>query len=225
MSEVAFELAGATVTSAGQRLLDEVDLSLPVGGALVISGANGAGKTTLLRTIRGSVLPSSGSVTTLGHRPPLPASVSSRVTAIVDEPAFWPWMTAGGAMKTVLSLGGKTLEDETPYLEAVGLDSTLPAGRRRKKIKAFSQGMRRRLQVACALAMGGDLLLIDEPTSNLDAEGAAVVWEALAARNRGGATLVVASHDPDAAGFLDCDRVEMRYGQVVGRSPAGITSP
>lgn len=225
MSEVAFELVGATVSSAGQRLLDEVDLSLPAGGALVISGANGAGKTTLLRAIRGSVLPSSGSVTTLGHGVPLPASVSSRITAIVDEPAFWPWMTAGAAMKTVLNLSGKTMEDETPYLEAVGLDSALSFGRRRKKIKAFSQGMRRRLQVACALAMGGDLLLIDEPTSNLDAEGAAMVWDALAAANREGATLVVASHDPDASGFLDCDRIEMRYGQVVERTPAGITTP
>lgn len=221
MSELAIELIGVTVASADQRLLDDINLALPRGESLVVSGMNGAGKSTLLRVIRGSIRPSSGSVSAFGHRVPMSSTVDmARVSAVLDEPVFWSWMSASGVLKTVLNLNGKALEDSAEFLAAVELDGPGLRGRRPMRIKSFSQGMRKRLQVACALAMGGDLMLVDEPTSNLDSEGAAAVWKALLDRKRSGTSLVVVSHDPEAASILGARHVEMRYGRIVEDLPA-----
>jgi ABC-type multidrug transport system ATPase subunit len=221
LTSTAFSLRGTTVLRNDQRLLDAVDLSLPIGEPLIISGANGSGKTTLLRVLAGLMRISAGEGEVLGHPLPLSGSARRRVTAALDEPAFWPWMTAQSTLRTVADLSGRPAPDVGSILAEVGLDSSRFAIRRSKRVGRYSQGMRKRLQVACALAVAGDLLLVDEPTTSLDDEGRELVWEALRRRSERSTTVVVTTHDEDACDRLNARRVLLEGGRVLEGVEAG----
>jgi ABC-2 type transport system ATP-binding protein len=214
MSDVAFSLRRATVLRNEQRLLDGVDLTVERGEVVVITGDNGAGKTTLLRVLSGLARLTAGEGEVLGEPLPLSAATRRRVRAALDEPAFWPWMTAHGVLRTVADLSGEPRPDIGSVLSEVGLDSSRFALRRTKRVGHFSQGMRKRLQVACVLALSGDLLLVDEPTASVDEPGAELVWDALRRRAQSGVTIVVATHERDAAARLDARAAHLDRGRL-----------
>lgn len=167
---------------------------------------------------------SDGDREVLGHPLPLPEHVRRRVIAALDEPAFWPWMTAHATLRTVADLSGRRTPDVDAVLTEVGLDSSRFALRRAKRVGQYSQGMRRRLQVACALAVGGELLLIDEPTTSLD-DGRELVWGALRRRVEQSITVVVTTHDRDAQDHLGGERVVLDRGRIVDRVPRAGALP
>lgn len=220
MTGTAFSLRGTTVLRNDQRLLDAVDLDLATGEPMIVSGANGSGKTTLLRVLAGLMRISEGDGEVLGHPLPLPEHVRRRVTAALDEPAFWPWMTAHATLRTVADLSGRRTPDVDAVLTEVGLDSSRFALRRSKRVGQYSQGMRKRLQVACALVVGGELLLIDEPTTSLDDDGRKLVWGALRRRVERSITVVVTTHDREAQNHLGGEQVVLDGGRIVDRIPS-----
>jgi ABC-type multidrug transport system ATPase subunit len=214
------------VSRGGQRLLDGVELRVRRGEAVVVAGENGAGKTTLLRVVAGLMRISEGGGAVLGDPLPVSSATRRRISAALDEPAFWPWMSAQAVVRTVVDLSGHRRPDVPALLAEMGLDAPRLAVRRSKRVATFSQGMRKRLQVACALAIPADLLLVDEPTASLDAEGAGLVWSALGRRRERGTTIVVASHDRDAAARLGARRLLLERGRVVARpAPAAAAAP
>lgn len=207
---------------SGQRLLDRVDLTVAKGEAVVIRGHNGAGKTTLLRVLAGLMHISEGEAEVLGEATPLTSTIRRRVSASLDDPAFWPWMSARSVIRTVADLSGHPRPDTSALLEEIGLDDARFALRRSKRVGHFSQGMRKRLQIACVLALPSDLLLVDEPTANLDSEGVELVCRALVRRRDQGATVIVATHDEEPAHRLGGRSVTLDRGRVVDDVPATL---
>jgi len=189
----------------GERcLLDGLDLELEAGQRLGIVGPNGAGKTTLLRVALGELEPDSGrrevgATVRFAHMDQLKGELDldQRVTEAV-----------AGKGETI-SLGDRTLRIES-YLERFGLGPT----QQRSLVRHLSGGERSRLQLAKVLGRGGNLLVFDEPTNDLDLGTLRALEEALLAF--GGAVLVV-SHD---RWFLD--RVATHILHLDGRGGARL---
>ena len=134
----------------------------------LLLGENGAGKSTLLRLIAGLGTPSRGSITVFGQQPHL---LRSRVAYVSHSTMLYDELTAMENLRyfAALQATGPTCAcsgSPEMALRAVGLDPTLT-----RTVGQFSQGMRQRTALARALQTDPDLLLLDEPFSNLDVAG------------------------------------------------------
>jgi heme exporter protein A len=168
-----------------RRVLHGVSFELGRGGALVVTGANGSGKTTLLRLLVGLAVPSRGSLEVALDR--------SQLGFVGHEPLLYRELTA----LENLDLFGRLYRVPERrvrigmLLERFGLWDV-----RGERVSAFSRGMTQRLALCRALLHEPELLVLDEPHSALDAQGAALLDQELAAL-AGRRTLIVATHEPD----------------------------
>ena len=167
-----------------KRVLAGVELDLPRGGFLVVTGANGSGKTTLLRLCAGLAVPTEGELTVDAPR--------ATVGFLAHEPLVYRELTA----LENLELYGRLYrvperrERIGMLLERFGLWEA-----RRERVAAYSRGMTQRLALCRALLHDPALLVLDEPFTALDTDGAALL-DAQLRELAGERTFVVATHDP-----------------------------
>lgn len=198
-------------TYGSQAVVSDVTLEVAPGEVVGLLGANGAGKTTLMRMACGLVRPTSGSVRVLGEHPPYSPAVARQVGAALDTPAFYRWMTGPAQLRSLLHSSG--LPDREQVLAAIGRVGL--EGETRKRIRAYSQGMRQRLALAAALMREPRLLVLDEPTNALDPHAVVMVRELIRREADGGTAVLVSSHQLDEIQRV-CDRVVvMNRGTVV----------
>ena len=178
----------------GEReALSDVSLQLLEGQTLVVLGPNGAGKTTLLRVLATLLRPHAGRVRVLGRELPEDGwAVRGRVGLLGHEPLLYRELTARENLRYHARLHGVADARVEELLEAVGI-----AGRGREPLRTLSRGMVQRVAVARAVLHGPELLLLDEPHSNLDP--AAVELVAPLIGGASGRTRVICSHDPAGA--------------------------
>ena len=176
-----------------RRVIRDLDLDLPRGGFLVVTGPNGSGKTTLLRLVAGLLLPTAGELEVDVPR--------DRVGFLGHEPLVYREFTA----IENLDLYGRLYrvperrERIGMLLERFGLWDV-----RNERTGSFSRGMLQRLALCRTLLHDPDLIVLDEPFSALDDEGAALLDRELA-ELRPRATFLVATHDPDRVSALASD--------------------
>ena len=166
-------------------VLDGVSLALAPGTLTALTGPNGAGKTTLLRIAATLETPTAG-VVEVGGRAGHDAR--RRLAWLGQEPGLYEELTARENLLFAARLYAREREIEAAAAAfgAEGLD---------RRVRGLSRGERQRVGLARAW-LGGELMLLDEPTTALDAEGAAHAIDALVAL-RGRRTLLVATHDPE----------------------------
>ncbi|MEC7947640.1 MAG: ABC transporter ATP-binding protein [Myxococcota bacterium] len=174
-----------------------VDLAVEAGARLLVVGANGSGKTTLLRVLGTVLRPSQGRLRLFGIDPARdPMAVRRRIALLSHHSGLYEDLSGRDNLGVVARLGGHGAHDAARLLADVGLDD------RPDPVRAYSAGMRKRLQVATLLLQRPQLVLLDEPFAALDPAGV----DDVSALLRGiGATLVVTSHRIAAAAAL-CDR-------------------
>lgn len=184
-----------------QPLYESVDLVLRPGSVLIATGNNASGKTTLAKLIVGLLQPTRGRVLADGVdvRQLAPSWWRRQVVYLPQEPTFLnasiranlsannPALDDAGIDAVLRQAGMGQFIDESPH----GLDTQIVAQGR-----TLSVGDRRRLALARALATGGRLAVLDEPTEGLDESGRAAVYGAMKALSERGATVIVFSHDP-----------------------------
>lgn len=178
-----------------KRVIRSLDLELPRGGFLLVTGPNGSGKTTLLRLCAGLAAPTAGELTVAVDR--------SRLGFLGHEPLVYRELTA----LENLDLYGRLYrvserrERIGMLLERFGLWHA-----RNERTSSFSRGMLQRLALCRALLHEPDLLVLDEPYSALDEAGAALLDRELR-ELRSSRTFVVATHDPARLSPLASERL------------------
>lgn len=221
-AEAAATTAAAALTSVskiygGFAALRNVSATFPAGSSTVILGENGAGKSTLLRIVAGLITPTRGTATVFGespHRQRQRIAYMSHSTMLYDE------LTAMENLRYFSTLhrgeGCACVGSPEMALRAVGLDPTLT-----RPVGQYSQGMRQRASLARVLQTDPELLLLDEPFSNLDVQSASHLVELLAdfrtwpVPGGGARTLILTTHQASLAEPLADHTLTMRQGQVV----------
>ena len=213
------------------RAVDGIDLDVRAGDVYGFLGANGSGKTTTVRMLLGLVLPTRGEVELLGERMPRAGRrVLPRVGALVEGPAHHRHLS-GAANLALLDAAGPGGPRRTrrrrvaEVLEQVGL-----GGVGRRKVGAYSLGMRQRLGLAGALLRRPELLVLDEPTNGLDPQGISEIRGLLLDLHRGGTTVFLSSHLLaeveqlcSRVGVLDRGRLVLQDEMARLTAPTGAT--
>ncbi|HEX5374561.1 MAG TPA: heme ABC exporter ATP-binding protein CcmA [Solirubrobacterales bacterium] len=195
MSEAAVAVAGLRREYGERTALDSVGFELARGETLLVLGPNGAGKTTLLRILATLLRPSGGEVRALGCRIPDEAwKLRGRIGFLGHEPLLYRDLSGRENLRFHARLHGQRGEPAEAriagLLAAVGMER-----RADERVAELSAGMRQRLAICRCVLHEPELLLLDEPDSNLDAEGRELA-RGLIGPGEGRARVVV-SHDPE----------------------------
>jgi len=197
---------GAGRVFRDHEVLRDVDVSLRAGEILAIIGPNGGGKSTLLLMMAGLVRPTSGTVEMDGV-PTSDVAVESTgsIGLITAVPGLYPALTGN---ENLAYFGGLYGLDKTevanraaPLIEELGLGVALD-----RPAATYSSGMQQKLSLVRARLLDPKVLLLDEPTANLDPVSADTIYRAIRAEADRGIALALVTHDLHAAEDL-CDRV------------------
>lgn len=195
-------LEGVSRRFGRRRVFEGLEAVVEHGQALVVTGPNGSGKSTLLLVIAGLLRPTRGRVVaTVDGKPLLQEERRDWMGMVSPDLTLYPELTALENLRFFQTIRGQNPNDGelNALLERVGL-----RGRGRDRVGTFSSGMRQRLKYAFAVAHAPKLLLLDEPTANLDVSGVSMVEEMISDQRRRG-VLVIATNEPE----------EVRHGEIV----------
>jgi len=191
--------------------LRDISDSFAPGRLYVVIGDNGAGKSTLLRVVAGLMEPSQGSVTLLGAKNA--RDVAHRVGYMGHAALLYDELSG---MENLLYFAGLYgLGDDSicsGAMRTVGLDPELE-----RRVGQYSQGMRQRLSLARAVLHDPELMLLDEPFSNVDVHSAREMTAVLGRVRDQGKTIVVVTHQAPLMEAVADEFVEMAAGQIVSR--------
>jgi ABC-type multidrug transport system ATPase subunit len=219
--------------------LRKVSVEFPIGSSTVILGDNGAGKSTLLRTLAGLISPSRGTVQVLGGNPRdqrRRIAYMSHDAMLYDELSALENLHYFAELQRVDHMQCSCTSSPEMALRAVGLDPAL-----NRPVGQYSQGMRQRASLARVLQTDPELLLLDEPFSNLDVESARHMVELLLdfrtwpveappapdgspspARAR---TVILTTHQPKLAEPLAERTLIMKAGAIISITSAVPPTP
>ena len=226
------EATAATLDSVSRiygtfAALRNVSATFAAGSSTVILGENGAGKSTLLRVMAGLITPTRGTVTVFSGTP---HRQRRRIAYMSHSPMLYDELTAMENLTYFAALhrdeGCACVGSPEMALRAVGLDPNLS-----RPVGQYSQGMRQRTSLARVLQTDPELLLLDEPFSNLDAASAQHMVELLADFRTwpvapvngvpGSRTIVLTTHQAHLAQPLAENILHMRSGQITEVETAG----
>lgn len=192
-----------------------IDLKIKKGEVFGLLGPNGAGKSTTLNSILGLVNMTSGNVEVYGKDFTKHAKeLKKHIGYVPQDFAFFDTMSALDNVKywaRVYGLKGSELGKATKE----ALDFTGLWERRKDKANKYSGGMKRRLNIACAIVHHPDILIMDEPTVGVDPQSRNSILEAIKIMNGRGTTVIYTSHYMEEIQAI-CDRVAiMDFGKII----------
>jgi ABC-type multidrug transport system ATPase subunit len=211
-TQPAAELSGVSRLYGSFAALRSVSVRVHAGASVLLLGENGAGKSTLLRLIAGLISPSEGKVSVLGGSP---RSERDRVAFMSHAPMLYDELTGLENLHYFAALYGIESARAEQALRDVGLDPQLP-----RRIGDYSQGMRQRASLARVLMLEPDLLLLDEPFSNMDAASVQMMIARLRiflerpGRDGCARTLLVTTHQAELARPLTTTTLVLHAGQL-----------
>ena len=206
----AIELRGVSKSFGTVTAVSELDLTVEDGEIFGFLGPNGAGKTTTIDLMLDFIRPDHGEITVLGE--PVqrnPRAIRKRAGVLPEGATVWDRLTARQHLEFAIESKG-TNHDPEALLERVGIPDAID-----RKAGGYSKGMAQRLLLAIALVGEPELLILDEPSTGLDPNGAREMREIVREENARGATVFFSSHILGQVEAV-CDRVGiMRDGQMV----------
>jgi ABC-2 type transport system ATP-binding protein len=216
--ELAIKTSFLTKQFGSQKAVSSIDLSVPKGSVFGFLGPNGSGKTTTIRMILGLAAASKGEIELLGH--PIPKELEHalpKVGALVEGPAFYPYMSGRNNLIRIDSADRNSTASTRRQrvdaaLERVGLTNAA-----KKKVHAYSLGMKQRLGLANALLKPREILILDEPTNGLDPQGTREVRNLIRSLAAEGITIFVSSHLLSEIEQLCSHLAVMTAGKIVAQ--------
>jgi heme ABC exporter ATP-binding subunit CcmA len=188
--------------------LRQLSVDFAQGRCYVLLGENGAGKSTLLRILAGLLRPSFGKVTVFGKDDPHEAR--ARIGYMSHAPMLYDELTAEENLRYFASLyAGRDCLAPAEALRQVGLDPALT-----RPLGHYSQGMRQRTSLARVLLSAPELLLLDEPFSNMDVTSARQMVSLLAGFRHGNRTIILTTHQRDLAAPIADHILTLHAGRI-----------
>jgi len=193
-------------------VLTNVNANWEGGKIYGLVGRNGSGKTVLMKLICGFMPADSGEIIINGKPIPRSTAIPQGIGAIIEAPGFLPHCSGFKNLSFLASIQRKVgKQDIFRAMEMVGLDP-----RMRKRVGAYSLGMRQRLGLAQALMEDPPILILDEPMNGLDDSGIQMVREILMAEREKGKLIIMASHMKEDVDYL-CDEVYRVHAGALSR--------
>jgi heme exporter protein A len=208
-SDFAIDAAGVARRFGTRWVLRGVTLQVRAGETVGLLGANGSGKSTLLRICGTLLRPSAGTARVFGHDVIRDAdAVRARIGFLAHTPGLYDDLTARENLEFAASMLGAAASSVDDVLERVELSYAA-----NDRVRAFSAGMERRLAVARMLLSRPSVLLLDEPYSNLDAAGIAMMSGIISEMVRGGGAALVVLHELAPAAAILTRTVTIQDGR------------
>jgi ABC-2 type transport system ATP-binding protein len=221
----AIRTRALTRTYGSLRALDALDLEVPPGTLFALLGPNGAGKSTTIAILTTLLAPTSGEASVAGFDVMRqPRDVRRAIGVVFQEVSLDDRLTARENLELHASIYGIARRDRAARIDA-SLESVGLASAAGQRVRTFSGGMKRRLEIARSMLHEPSVLVLDEPTVGLDPQTRRTVWERLAAiastRER---TVFVTTHYMDEAERCD-DVAIVDHGKLVARgTPAELVA-
>lgn len=175
------------------EVIKSVSLEFEAGKIYGLVGRNGSGKSVFLKCIAGLIIPTSGYIEVFGKRIGRDADFAPNTGIAIEQPGVLIKKSAAETLRTLASLTQKPQKKEiTRLIELVGLDPS-----EKKPVGMYSMGMKQRLSIAMAMLGDPQLLLLDEPMSNLDHSAADDMRKLFARCALEGKTILIATHVRD----------------------------
>jgi len=214
MTAPLIELDRVSYRAGSTCILDRVSLAIHAGAPTVVIGPNGSGKTTLLRILMGLTTPDAGS---LRANPNQSLPIPKRAI-VLQRPVMLRRSVAGNLRFALAQAGVRRLERDS---KAAGLLSLVGmSDRRDRPARRLSSGEQQRLAVARALARDPDVLLLDEPTANLDPAATRSLETLITTISDRPTKVILTTHDVAQARRIAGDIVLIHRGQIVEVGPA-----
>ncbi|MBE0612911.1 MAG: ABC transporter ATP-binding protein [Burkholderiales bacterium] len=216
MSEILFEASGLVRRLGGRRVIDGIDLRLERGQGYVMSGDNGSGKTTLLRILAGLEAADTGMLRFQGGQTLLPRYPDAwrwRAVYVHQHPYLFHTSVAANIAYGLKARGERREQWRRKVEEAIdwaGVRDVISVPPQK-----LSGGERQRVAMARAKVLEPRLLLLDEPTANLDADGRRRTIALLARLCAEGVTVVTACHDREIIELPDVRRFHLEGGKLL----------
>ncbi|MFI5931478.1 ATP-binding cassette domain-containing protein [Actinoplanes sp. NPDC051494] len=215
MQRSAIEVRDLAVSYGSTPVLVGVNLTVPVGVGVCITGENGIGKSTLLRCVSSLQRPDAGEIEVFGGPPGSTPEFWRAVATTVEPPTWYPGLTAREHAELVCRAHAADPDDAgvDEALERFGLAAHADA-----IPPSLSSGQKQRLTLALVLLRPSKLLILDEPEQRLDAAGRATVAAMIAEYLAGGGSVLMASHDDDfvaASGTTTTSMTDLGDGVAV----------
>lgn len=216
-SNDAVAVDGLIKTYGSLRALDGLSFSVARGEFFGILGPNGAGKTTTMGIMSGLIKPDAGSVSMAGIKcVGNNGDMKKKLGLVPQELAFYPTLSAVDNLSffgQVYGLRGSVLKEHIKYaLQIVQLED-----RKQEPVIHFSNGMKRRLNLAIGLLHKPEILLLDEPTVGVDAQGRNAILESLQRLNMEGVTILYSTHYMEEAQRLCGNLAIFDHGHIIAR--------
>lgn len=200
--------------AGGTPILNRVDLDLDSDALTVLMGPNGAGKSILLRLLHGLLTPSSGDIRWSGR--PLDKTLRRQQALVFQKPVL---LRRSVKANLGFALGLRRVSDRANRLERALEESGLTHLAKRQA-RVLSGGEQQRLALARALILEPKVLLLDEPTANLDPASTLVIEQAINRARRQGVKIILVTHDQHQARRLGEEVVFLHAGKVIERTSA-----
>jgi heme ABC exporter ATP-binding subunit CcmA len=208
----AVHLRAAVAMTGRFPALAGVDLEVDEGEAVVLTGPNGAGKTSVLRVCAGLLRVASGEAVVLGHDLASDPQAARREVAMLGHSAaLYDDLSVTENVRFAVRASGGDPGMIGAALGRLGLTGRLA----RSPVGRLSAGQRKRVALSVVVARGPRLWLLDEPHASLDAQARAELDGIVAEAVAGGATVLLASHEPEVSEAIAGRIVEMGGGRVV----------
>jgi tungstate transport system ATP-binding protein len=207
---------GIAFARGGRRIIDGIDIDIEGSGTLVLIGPNGAGKSLLVRILAGLVEPTSGTVTWAGSPPD--RRRAPRIGFVFQRPVLLR-RSALANIEYALAVAGVPRAERRLRAEAALRRARL-THLAHAPARVLSGGEQQLLSIARALATGPDILILDEPTSNLDPAATTAIESLVGDARSEGTRVVLITHDLGQVRRLADEVAFLHYGRMLERAPS-----
>ena len=198
-------------------VIQDISMELQSGTVYGFKGINGSGKTMLMRLICGLIRPTQGEVSINGKVLGKDLSFPESVGVFLENPAFLGSYSGFQNLKLLASI--KSVADDEAIRSALSRVGLRPDDH--KKYRKYSLGMKQLLGIAAAIMERPDIVILDEPTNSLDADGVNLVKSVIKDEKKRGALVIISCHDAELLQDLSDETFLLEQGRLVGHITEG----